>query len=369
MRSSPACRPVCCGCATRPGRCGGRERRGRPTRARRRPDGHDHRVRAPRRRRADAAHRPARRARRPCARGVPAEPPRRAADRPRAVATRRRGRRAHRPARALSVWFSWDTLVLTLAQCACVALPAAGLPPWTRRYRTGAWALVLPLNIAVGVVAIALIPTTADVLTWVALLLVPPGCALALGWAARGSRPWLAVLAAPLLALTWAAPDTRAGQVALTVLIAGSAITVGRLLAGAAPLLLLKLGVLGMAVTDAYLVFSGQLQAPNAVLIAAEPGLGLPQLQSAAFGHAGLGYGDFFAAAVVGGILAAEGRPQIRAAIAVFVVSIAWDQLFLIYDILPATIPPALVLLGDDAWRRRPRALRRTPPREALPST
>ena len=91
------------------------------------------------------------------------------------------------------MWFSWDNLALTVAQCACVALPAAGLPAWTRRYRTGAWALILPLNIALVVVAIALVPTTADVLTWVALLLVPPGCALALGWAARGARPWLAV--------------------------------------------------------------------------------------------------------------------------------------------------------------------------------
>ena len=77
------------------------------------------------------------------------------------------------------MWFSWDNLALTVAQCACVALPAAGLPPWTRRYRTGAWALVLPLSIAVVVFAIAALPSTADVLTWVALLLVPPGCALA----------------------------------------------------------------------------------------------------------------------------------------------------------------------------------------------
>jgi hypothetical protein len=266
------------------------------------------------------------------------------------------------------VWFEPDNIALTLAQCACVALPAAGLPPWTRRYRTGAWALVLPLNIVVVVVAIAVLPTTADVLTWVALLLVPPGCALALGWAARGARPWLAVLAIPLLALAWGDQGTRPGQVATTLLILGSAVTVGRLLAGAAPLTLLKLGILAMAASDAYLVFSGQLAAPNAVLIAAEPGLGLPQLQSAAFGFATLGYGDFFAAAVVGGILAAEGRPQLGPAIAMLVVSYAWDQLFLVYDILPATIPPALVLIGVELWRRRPRG-RVGPNPEALPST
>jgi hypothetical protein len=267
------------------------------------------------------------------------------------------------------VFFSADNFALTIAQAACIALPAAGVPLFLQRFRSGLWALVLPVNIAIVVVAIAVIPTTADVLTWVALLLIPPGAALAFGWAMRGARPWLAVLAAPLLALAWASPDTRAGQIATTLLILGSAVTVGRLLAGAAPLLLLKAGVVAMAASDAYLVFSGQLQAPNAVLVAAAPGLGLPQLQSASFGHAGLGYGDFFAAAVVGAILAAEARPQILAALAMLVVTLAWDQLFLVYDILPATIPPALVLLGDEAWRRRPQALRRTAGREPLPST
>ncbi len=244
------------------------------------------------------------------------------------------------------MFFSADNLVLTVAQAACVALPAAGLPRWAQRYRTGSWALVLPLSIAVVVGAIALVPTTADVLTWVALLLVPVGCALALGWAMRGARPALAVLAAPLLALAWATPDTHAGQLATTLLILGSAVTVGRLLAGAAPLTLLEAAVYAMAAVDAYLVFSNRLQAPNAVLVAAEPGLGLPRLQSASFGGAGLGYGDFFAAGVVGGILAARRGPQLLAAVALVAVSLAWDQLFLVYDVLPATIPPALVLLG-----------------------
>lgn len=253
----------------------------------------------------------------------------------------------------LGVWFSADNMVLTAAQAACVALPAAGLPFWARRLRTGAWALVLPLSIAVVVGAIALVPWTADALTWVALILIPPGCAIALGWAMRGARPWLAVLAAPLLALAWAYPNTRVGEVAAIVLIVGSAVTLGRLLAGAAPLTLLKVGVVAMAVVDGILVFSNNLQAPNAVLVAASPGAGLPQLQSASFVHAGLGYGDFFAAAVVGGILAAERSPQLLCAVAMLVITLAWDQLFLIYDVLPATIPPALVLIGMEVIRRR----------------
>ncbi|MGZ6707474.1 MAG: hypothetical protein ACXVFN_11090 [Solirubrobacteraceae bacterium] len=249
------------------------------------------------------------------------------------------------------MFFSADSLALTAAQAACVALPGAGLPAWAQRFRRRGWALALPLSIAVVVVAITLVPATADVLTWTALLLVPPGCALALGWAMRGARPWLAVLAAPLLALAWALPAGRAGQIATTLLIAGSAVTVGRLLAGAAPLGLVKAGVYAMAAVDAWLVFSGRLEAPNAVLVAAAPGLGLPQLQSASFGTASLGYGDFFAAAAVGGVLAAQRGPQIAAAAAMVVVALAWDQLFLVYDVLPATIPPALVLLGSELMR------------------
>jgi hypothetical protein len=126
-----------------------------------------------------------------------------------------------------------------------------------------------------------------------------------------------------------------------------------------------------MAAVDAYLVFSGQLEAPNATLIAAQPGLGLPQLQSASYHFASLGYGDFFAAAVVGGILAAERGPQVVAAVAMLVVSIAWDQLFLVYDILPATIPPAIVLIGVEvwrAWRARRASPGPEPVREAVPS-
>jgi hypothetical protein len=250
------------------------------------------------------------------------------------------------------VWFEADNFALTVAQAACVALPAAGLPLWAQRFRTRAWALILPLSIVVVIGAIELLPSTADVLTWVALIGVPAGGALALGWAARGARRWAAVLAAPLLALAWAQQDTRAGQVAAIVLIVGSAVTAGRLLAGVAPLTLLKLGVVAMAIVDAILVFSNNLQPANAVLVAASPGLGLPRLQSAALGGAGLGYGDFFAAAVVGAIFAAERVPQLATAALLVAVSLAWDQLFLVYDVLPATVPPAIVLVLAEAWRR-----------------
>jgi prepilin signal peptidase PulO-like enzyme (type II secretory pathway) len=208
--------------------------------------------------------------------------------------------------------------------------------------------LVLPLSIAVVVAAIAALPESADALTWVALILVPVGGGLALGWAMRGARPALALLAVPLLIFAWSMQDERVGELAAVALIVGSAITAGRLIAGVAPLELLKAAVILMAIVDAALVFSGNLEGPNDVLVAASPGAGLPQLQSASFNGAGLGYGDFFAAAVVGAIFAAERRPQVALAALMLVVSVAWQQLHHVHDVLPFTVPPALVLIAAE---------------------
>ena len=72
---------------------------------------------------------------------------------------------------------------------------------------------------------------------------------------------------------------------------------------------------------------------------------GLPQLQVADLGRSSCDFADFFAAALVGAILAREGRDQLFAAAATFVATLAFDQLFLVVDSLPATVPPALVML------------------------
>ena len=105
------------------------------------------------------------------------------------------------------MYFEWDTFVLDAAQALCVALPAAGLPAFLLRLAGRGWALIAPVSVVLSVVAIAAASASADVITWIALLLVPPGCALALGWAAHGARPWLALAVVPLLAVAIAAPD------------------------------------------------------------------------------------------------------------------------------------------------------------------
>jgi hypothetical protein len=102
-----------------------------------------------------------------------------------------------------------------------------------------------------------------------------------------------------------------------------------------------------MAVADTALVVSDLLQRPNNALNAAHPVAGLPQLQSAVFGSAVMGYGDLFIAGVLGGLLATTvGRPlQLRAAALTAILALAFDLLFFFLDELPATVPVALALI------------------------
>jgi hypothetical protein len=251
--------------------------------------------------------------------------------------------------------------VLIAGQAALVALPEAGIPPWLDRLKGRGWALILPLSVAVVVGAIELVPAVADGLTWVALVLVPIGAALALGWAMRGARPWLGALAVPLLALAWADVGGLAGDGAAALLTALSTVTVGRLLAGGVPLAWLKAGIVAMAIVDSILVFGNELQAPNAVLNAAVALPGSPQLQYLDIHYASLGYGDVFVAGVLGGVLAAEGRRQWPVAVVTFVASGLWDLLFFHFNTLPATVPVAVALIVSELWhtpaiRRRPGA-------------
>jgi hypothetical protein len=253
------------------------------------------------------------------------------------------------------LYFDLDTAVLDGAQALCVALPAAGAPAVVERLRGRGWALVGPAAVVGTVVAITLASASADVITWIAFLLIPPGCALALGWAMHGARPWLALLAVFLLAVAVVGPDDPAGRAARLALIVGSVATVGRLLAAATPITLLKIGVVAMAIVDSVFIFGDFFGEQNAMFNAAAPAAGLPRLQVAEIGHTATDYGDFFIAGVVGGILAFDRRPQAIAAVLTFAAAELWNQLFLVVDSLPGTVPPAAVLVGFELWSRRNR--------------
>jgi hypothetical protein len=213
------------------------------------------------------------------------------------------------------------------------------------RFTGRGWSLVAPLAVVGTAVAVTAASASADVLTWVALLLVPPGCAIALGWAIHGARPWMAWLAIPLLAVALVAPDDPLGRGARLAMIVLSCATVGRLLAGAAPLTLLKVGVVAMATIDAVFIFGDFFGDQNAQFNAAVPAGDLPRLQVADIGDVSTDYGDYFVAGLVGGILAAERAPQVVAALATFAATELFNQLLLVVHSTPGTVPPAVVML------------------------
>ncbi len=228
--------------------------------------------------------------------------------------------------------------------------PAASLHR-LQRFSGPAWALI-PIGSIIGViVAIRYVSDTATGLTYLALVAVPPLAAAALGWTARGARPLAALGALPLFVLAWAARTSLVGEAAATLLSALSCVTLGVLLAAVTPPGWLKLGIIAMAAADTWLVLADLLQAPNATLVAARPGGGLPQLQSELFGSVSMGYGDLFVAALLGAVLAREGRRQGPAAFLTLGLAGLFDLLFLVLNELPATVPVALALIGGELWR------------------
>ncbi len=234
--------------------------------------------------------------------------------------------------------------LLGLLQAALVALPRSREPfgwmpesPW--------WALVPAGSIVVVVSAIEAEPDAADLLTWLALLTVPPLAAFALGDLLRGSRPWWALAAVPLFALAWAAtPGSLLAEGAATALTALACISLGWLLASVVPASWLRIGVYSMAALDAALIAADLLQGPNSVLSAAAPAADLPRLQAVHFGNAAMGFGDVFVAALVGCMLAGDRRRQLEAAILVAVLALSFDLLFFFVDSLPGTVPVAVAL-------------------------
>lgn len=256
---------------------------------------------------------------------------------------------------ALPFWAS--DAVLLVSQSALVALPRPRALPWLERLgsrlRSRWWALVPFASIVGAIVAITASSASASFLTWLALIAVPLLAAFALGWVVHGARPWLAVLAAGLFALAWADRSGLVGEGAALVLAMLSCATLGVLLTAVAPRSWLKVGIVLMAASDVYLIATQKLQAPNDVLNVAAPPAHLPQLQRELFGSALMGYGDLFIAGVLGALLATERRRQLPAALLTLLLASAYDCLFLVTDLLPATVPVAVALILIELWSWR----------------
>jgi hypothetical protein len=286
--------------------------------------------------------------------------------------------------------FAVSISILGLVQAALVALPAPRRrPEWIDRLSSPWWALVPALSIAVVIGAIEVSPSSADALTYVALVAVPPLAVFALAALTRvrvGPRyagsdadsprgsGWLGPVAVAmvLFVLAWVSPRSLVGEAAATALSGLACVTLGWLLVCGVPARWLRLGVYAMAVIDTVYVSSDLLQGPNAVLNAAAPAAGLPQLQAVHFGSALMGFGDLFVAALVGCLLAAEGRRpggddcgrggdsapersldhQLVVAVLVAVLALAFDLLFFAVDELPSTVPVAVALALSQLGRR-----------------
>jgi hypothetical protein len=226
---------------------------------------------------------------------------------------------------------------------------------------------VLPVSIlAFVLIARGAEQASAEGLTYLALVAVPVLAALALAGLARGGRPRNAVLAAALFVLAWADRGGLAGNGAATILSGLSCVALGSLLGAITPRPWLAAGIIAMAIADTALVVSDLLQAPNDALNAARPAAGLPRLQSATFGSALIGYGDLFAAGVLGGLLAGEPALQRAGAALTVVIALGFDLLFFAVRELPATVPVALALCVLELSRRRRSAAARAGPPGAL---
>jgi hypothetical protein len=257
---------------------------------------------------------------------------------------------------------------LLVLQAGLVAAPRA--VPRVRqleRLRGPGWALIPVASIVVVVFAIRYVSDTATGLTYLALVAVPLLAAVALGWAMRGAKPLYAVGAVGLFVLAWVARTSLAGEAAGSLLSGLSCITLAVLLAAVTPSSWLKVGIVLMAGADAWLVVSDLLQAPNATLVAAAPGGGLPQLQSEIFGTVSMGYGDLFVAALLGAVMAVSRPRQLTSALLTLLIASAFDVLFLAINELPATVPVALALIVVEAWPRISATRRRSRPADATP--
>lgn len=233
---------------------------------------------------------------------------------------------------------------LSLIQGVVVALPKPAVAPLLDRLRSRWWALALPLPIAIVVGAIALEETSAEFLTYLALIACPPLAALALAAIVRGARPPLALIVLPLFAAAWAWKGELGGHSAALVISALACVSLGWLLVCVVPGRWVKLGIYALATIDAYLVLANLLQEPNATLNAAAPAAGLPQLQLAHFGSALMGFGDLFVATTLGALLAYDRRLQLSGALLAALLGVGFDFLFFALDTLPATVPIALTL-------------------------
>lgn len=254
----------------------------------------------------------------------------------------------------MSLDFPLSSVCLCAAQAGTVALPCT--VPTRVRVRKAAWALLPVASIVVTVAAVREAAGAAAMLTYLSLAAVPPLAALALARGVRWRNPRLALLVIPLFLLAWVRRDGLSGEVAAVVLSILACVTLAIVVTQLAPLRWLKVGIVLAALGDVAMIGAHYLQPAQDLLNFATPSFDLPAFQRVLLSGVVMGFGDFFVAALLGAVLAAEGRRyQDRAAVITFAIALVFDLLFIAIPVLPATVPVALALLLVERRARRAR--------------
>jgi hypothetical protein len=248
-------------------------------------------------------------------------------------------------------------LLLCALQAALVWVPVVR----RERSRRADLGLLVPAGaMAVGVGAIRLVSSGADLLTLLATFGTPLAAAAA-GWAVSERRR-LQVLAVPAAAGLWLGAwrtSGIAGDACRTLLIAGACVFLAALLGLVADRRALAAGLVCLVALDCALVWGVhqvqpasnalQRQVPPSVAVAGAAARPLPALQTIELGNSTMGWLDLFAPAVLGTMLAGASRMRVRAAVAVGIAAMAWGLLLLLTSVVAATVP---VLVGLAVSRR-----------------
>jgi hypothetical protein len=246
-------------------------------------------------------------------------------------------------------------LALATLQGAIVALPHPAALERLGSLRSPAWALVAPGSLIVGTFGVLALPPLASGLAVLAAIATPVLAAIAVVAVVHGRQRSL--LLVPLaLGVVAAVGSGWPGQLAASLLTALGCLTLGAAMVRLTPARWLHIGVLSVGAVDVLLLALGVGQPAAELLREALGGTMHPAFDHATLGDFAVDYPDLVLAAVLGGVVAGRAIQQ-PAAVLVAILAAAYGALFAVADMLPATVPLALVLvLVEWGARRDPRS-------------
>jgi hypothetical protein len=258
----------------------------------------------------------------------------------------------------VNVSMAAEYVALATIQGAIVALPHPAALERLGRLRSPAWALVAPGCLLVGTFGVLALPLLASGLVLLAQIATPVLAVIAVMAVVHGRRRRL--LLAPLaLGVAAAVGPGWPGELAASLLTALGCLTLGAAFVRLTPARWLHLGVLSMVAVDVLLLALGVGQPAAALLREALGSTVQPAFDGAELGNVSVDYPDLVLAAVLGAIVA-DRAVQRPAALLVAIVATAYGALFAFAEMLPATVPLAVVLMLVERGPQRGPRRRRT---------